>query len=748
MTDHPATGQRAAPESRRATPTPERGPLEQAFHRSLAAGPAALTRQVRYILALSQMTAAAPAATPHQQKPVPVTGARLAALVELADTLDDAQRRNLVKEIQQLHDSHTRLCLLLQMTPHLPVAEQKALMAESWRQAGTIDDPVTRSELLHHLAEALPATDEAAIDSPVTRVLQLARSMQNLEARIRALVALATILPGRSGIDLFNRVLDEIDHIDSDILHANAINTLSGHLPETVEERAIKSALKISSPVERARALTTLARSISPAREERIRSLALNTIADIRNEEERAEALIEFAPFLEPVTGLEGYPELLERALSIAVSLSKRYARAQALVALAPHLTPDLQGEALAAVNSLADEGDRALLLADLAPTLPPDILVASMAVAHTMREQDARVHALTILAHYAPAHARSQTMLDALAAATNLPHHYERVTALMALVDVLPPQLQDQAFTSALETTRLIENENSRARALSLLGQHLPPRLLNRALEAAYEIEDLQQRLNALLGMITRVTDRERLEVQQHLLESARQIPFDYKRARALASIAPHLSPELIQRALEIAEQLDDPYDRVSTYIALAQNLPPEKRPPVIARAKETIGKIDDGYDRSSALAAIAPFLPDSQRSNLSQLIYRVIRSIEDDYDQASAISILAPLLIAGDREDRPALPDQAEVLLAGLKAALEIPQQTLRVRQFSAGLAFWEGLDETGRYELWQAAAWQLSSLPLADVLLCLGAALPVLQAIGGEENLEEIAQILGVR
>jgi hypothetical protein len=747
MTDHSITGQRAAPETRKANSPPERGPLEHAFLRSLAAGPAALTRQMRYILALSQMTAAPPAAAPYQQKPISVTGARLAAVVELADTLNDAQRKNLIKEIRQVQDHHTRLCLLLQMTPYLPLDEQKALLAESWQQARATDDPVARSELLHHLARALPVTSEADLDSPVNRVLHLARSMESLEARIRALVAIATILPGRAGIDLFNRVLDEIDRIDSDILHANAINTLSAHLPERVEERAIKSALKISSPVERARALTTLARSISPMREERIRSLALTTIADIRSEEERAEALIELAPFLEPVTGVE-YPELLERALSVAVSLSKRHSRARALVALAPHLTPDLQGEALAAVNSLADERDRALLLADLAPTLSPDILVASMAVAHTMREQDARVHALTILAHYAPAHARSQMMLDALAAATNLPHHYERVTALMALVDVLPPQLQDQAFTSALETTRLIENENARARALNLLGQHLPPRLLKRALEATYEIEDLQQRLNALLGMISRVTDEERLEVQQQLLESARQIPFDYKRARALASIAPHLPPELIQQALEIAQNLDDPYDRVSTYIALAQNLPPEERPPVIARARETISKIDDGYDRSSALAAIAPFLPDSQRSNLSEVIYRVIYSIEDEYDQASAINILGPLLIGGDREGRPALPDRAEVLLAALHAALQIPQQALRVRQFSAGLALWEGLDEMGHYELWQAAARQLSSLPLADTLLCLGAALPVLQAIGGEENLGEIAQILGVR
>ncbi len=39
-------------------------------------------------------------------------------------------------------------------------------------------------------------------------------------------------------------------------------------------------------------------------------------------------------------------------------------------------------------------------------------------------------------------------------------------------------------------------------------------------------------------------------------------------------------------------------------------------------------------------------------------------------------------------------------------------------------------------------------MSSLPLADVLLCLGTLTPVIQSLGGDESLKEIAKILGVR
>src|SRR5690606_6406475 len=101
--------------------------------------------------------------------------------------------------------------------------------------------------------------------------------------------------------------------------------------------------------------------------------------------------LIAFAPHLEYVTDTEHFPHLLEQALGIAISIKRRHLRARVLVALAPHLTLDLQGEALAAVHSLSSERDRAMLLAQLAPTLPPNMLVASLAVAHSMEEPDAR---------------------------------------------------------------------------------------------------------------------------------------------------------------------------------------------------------------------------------------------------------------------------------------------------------------------------------------------------------------------
>jgi hypothetical protein len=317
----------------------------------------------------------------------------------------------------------------------------------------------------------------------------------------------------------------------------------------------------------------------------------------------------------------------------------------------------------------------------------------------------------------------------------------------LLALVDILPEQLLDQAFTNALETTHHIANENARARALSLLGTYLPDRLLGRALEAAMQINDQQQRFNALIGIIPRVSDDERANILVQMIKDVRQVPIAYKRARAIVALAPHLTQPLIADALGVADSLDDPFDRVSAYIALAQNLAPAKRPQVIAQAWRLIARIEDGYDRSSALSSIVPFLPQTADEDLVKSANEVIQSIEDEYDRASAITILAPLL--AKKQDYPAMPlDYPSVVQKGVLAALEIPQQSLRVRQVAESCALWALLNTKARYSLWCEVARGMASLPLADVLLCLGALAPVLDGLGGKKELGNIARILGMR
>ncbi|MDX1993293.1 MAG: hypothetical protein SF029_12950 [bacterium] len=733
------------------TPTGQlgRAQLEAALRKALDGGVNELTRQVRYSLALSQLIDAPPNSQLPAEKITPVPQARIKTLAALADVLDRKQINAVIKEITQLQDEVARLELLVDLALHIPPDMYQDMVRDILAQARSLRNPAARARILFKLNPLLTLmTDEPVTPSDMLAVVALAQSIGNTESRVRSLVALSSHLPQTMSIRLLSRVLDDVDETNNDTLRSNTISAMAGHLPPEIEERALHSSTSIHSPNERARALTALARTISEPHQARLHTAAVEAISQIINEDDRANALVLLAPHLEYSAEENGFPALLEAALAIAISLTRRHLRARALVALAPHLMLDLQGEALAAVHSLSSERDRAALLAELAPTLPPEMLVASLAVAHTMREHDARVHALTVLAHHVPQNAQNQTILDALAAAANLPHHYERVMALVALLDVLPPLLKEQALTNALESTRLIDNENARSRALSLLGHELPPQLLTRGLELAYQINDPQQRLNAVLGMVPYLSGEPRFDALLHLLDCVEQMPFAYKQARALVSVAPHLPPELMPNALKLADQLDDPFDRSNAYIALVQNLPPKERPPLIAKTWALLKRIDDGYDRASALVAIAPFLPSAAAHELAQSASTVIGAIMDEYDQASAITILAPLLTWNDSSGQTSLPEPSTILREAFFAALDVPHQQTRLDLLEAGLPLWEDLEDEPRYQLWRDFAPRMAALPLADVLLCLGVMVRLLRTMGGEVRLKEIAQILGAR
>jgi hypothetical protein len=374
-------------------------------------------------------------------------------------------------------------------------------------------------------------------------------------------------------------------------------------------------------------------------------------------------------------------------------------------------------------------------------------MLVASLAVAHTMQEQDARVHALSVLAHYVPDHAQARTTLDALAAASNLPNPYERVLALVGLFDILPESLQEQAYTHAVETTRLIDNENTRARALSLLSQHLPPHLLARALDLAYQLRDLQQRLNTLVSFVERLDTSKRHEALVKMLECAREMPFEYRLARAIVTLAPHLTVETLPEALALTETLHDAYDKASVYIAFAQNLPRDQRPQYIIKTWTLLRQIDDGYDRASALVAISPFLPDSAQADVLALAHDLIKSIPDEYDKASAITLLAPLLhITPPTATTPTpLPSRFEVVQAAVVAALDVNQPMFRAQALAECVPLWTILSTSESYNLWQQVAKRLKALPLADVLLCLGTLVQVFRVVATDEQVERITQVL---
>src|SRR3990172_3815157 len=120
MTDRSRASHSSSSEGKKSTGRLNRSQLEHALRRALDSGPALLSHQIRYILALGQLIGARPATTSYPEIPMTVSEARLSALVHLAEELTATQREALCQDVRQLHDDDIRLPLLVALLTKLP----------------------------------------------------------------------------------------------------------------------------------------------------------------------------------------------------------------------------------------------------------------------------------------------------------------------------------------------------------------------------------------------------------------------------------------------------------------------------------------------------------------------------------------------------------------------------------------------------------------------------------------------------
>lgn len=743
MTETAASSQSATAGSA----TSARNQLKRALLEALAEGPSKLIEQIKYILELSQQVKAPAAITP-PAVPLAPTTARVVALTYLAEHLSEEEVIELYNDLQRTEDTETRLLNTLRLALLLPPHYFQTIVHMVWQQWPDLNTPEARARVLLQLTPLLTLVDDEPVAPPILlEVVSLSQAIGNIEARIRALTALVPHLPHSMRVRALHRVIDEIDRLHNDAQRATALCALAQQLSPEVEIRILRSAESLQVSAERARVFTALARALPLPLQSNLRRSALLAISAISDEDERAGALIDFAPHLEYVTDAEHFPELLEQALGIALEIKRRHLRARVLVALAPHLTLDLQGETLAAVHSLNNERERAMMLSQLAPTLPANMLVASLAVAHSMQEEDARLRALTALAHHAPDKARERAMLDALATATQLPRHYERITALLELADVLPPHLQARAYADALDAAERIENDSACARSLSLISASLPPGLHERALTIARQIASPEHRLTALASIARSLPADQQSDMGDELLAVIRELPLEYKRAQAVGETADLLAPAQLQEALKITHDILEPTDRVHALTVLAPHLPADQRRQIVIECWRLIRDIDSGYDAANALSALAHLLPPSAANDLAHMAGMIIGSIMDEYDQASAIVILAPLLAAQHTPTSAGpLPDKYPALEKAILTVLEVTDPAVRASLLAHGAQLWVDIcEEDQAYRLWQNVAQQLAALPAADTLLTLSLLSPVIRHLGGSTSAQQMTQVL---
>lgn len=718
--------------------------LKEAFN----SGSKALVMQIRYVLMLSQILGKKSYATIMPQKPLNTQQARLQTLLNLADSLPDEQLERLYHDIREIRNTKVRLNLLLQLAPKLP--EEFDIVREVWNQRESVGNLVAESRILFQIAPLVPnASQIVETPSILAQVMETVLHLNNMEARIKGLIALRNFLPDELFVTYLHNILNELHEAQDDALCSTSLRTLAEYLPQSLAPEALTLVDRIRSASYRAHALTALACYLPVDAHRHLHEKALETIEIIEDDDERTEALIAFAEYLESAEEEKEYPKLLEKALSIAITIISPQNRARVLVALAPHLTEDLQREALAAVQGLESEWEQAQLLSLLIPTLSSEMLLKCLAITDVMQEQEYQAQALTVLAQFVPQHVRQQTMMDALYAASNLPNLYERVQALVNLRNWLPDILQKEVLHRALMTVEEIDNDSIKGRALNLLAEHLTSTQLEDALAIAGEINKPQIYLNALLGFLPHVSSEQQSNLVEEMLDCVQNIRLPYKRAQALISLAPYLASEQLSKANGIAEGISDAVDQINVYVSLTQKVSLDERVLLLDKSLIRLKRITDGYDRANAMITIMPHLKLDVREQLKTEVYQTIERADDAYAKASVIELLAPLLEGESLQSASKLPDVLVILKKGFESALKVPDQKIRADLLHEGSLLWvQFSDDDACYELWKTLAYSLISLPLADVLLCLEAIRPILQKFAGKDYAKTIAYILGIR
>ncbi|MBN1967339.1 MAG: hypothetical protein JW910_21985 [Anaerolineae bacterium] len=753
----PADADTAAPPAD-ASPQAEKWPhlspqtLDAVWQQAINDGPATIGRQIAYALAASLKHSSPPApAAPGESLTAPtLRAASLLALTAHAGQLSVPQRISLLDEAQTVADPANRTRALLQLAPYLFGEMRRVALRSAYQAALDVPQPSARAHLLADLLPVLRATGEDDLPGGiVAEALDVASQLNNSEARLRGLTTLTPFLPQTPRLAVLLAVLDTIAALSQPDTQASALAAIAPHLVPGVHHRALTVAAHISHPVARARALTVLADALPERLQPRLRAAALETIATVTGDEERARALAAFAPHLEAMAeGEEAFPILLERALTLAVDMRRRGAMALALVGLQARLPRELKGEALAAVNAIEDDHARAQLLAELAPSLPSDLAVAALAVAHDISERDARFLALKALGKSLRDKAAERTWLDAFAVALALEHQLERVLALAELAPNLPPELAYRALTNALTAARSIGKERARVRALATLAPLLADhqQLLADALADAYTITNAEELVSALIALVPYLpAGAPRDKAVGESLEKAREISVEYRRARVLVSLAPDLYGEFRREAVDIALAIEDSYDRASTLIALLPGLEGDMRLAVMNEAWDTAQRILEQYDRATALAHLWPHATSALKPDILRGVLDAVRDIADEYDRASGLSVFAPLLEA---HDLPlSLPSDSQVVREGLLAAVALDDTAARARALQQYIPEWLAVQSGAvAYALWCEVHQLLSRRPVTHLLSDLAVLAPVVQKLGGpgaaRESLKAIA------
>lgn len=428
---------------------------------------------------------------------------------------------------------------------------------------------------------------------------------------------------------------------------AEALSRLAATPRFDLNDEAFASAIKISDPQVRARAVVAVGKRVGP--ELKPRAIAIAT-EDLKSASVKALALAELASSLE--TGSQ--VDVERQALATALAIKDRRSRMDTLIELVSRLHGDERStairKALEAARKLPErdlsESPICDAFARLAKNLPDALKKKALGVAMKIEDPEACARTLACLAPHLEEIAQLHAMGKALSIANNLK---DSVAKARCIADLLPcPCLEGeqktQVVSQAWKAAQSIDDVEWRPMMLARLASHLPPALYNDAIDAAKK-EGGWGQATILIALAHKLLGQQ----LQRAVDSAWDIEDESQRAGALARLSPNLPEsrkrEAMERALDAAHAVGHGR-QTQAFVAIAPYLSSD----VAIKARKLTGA-EGSMPAIEALIGLATHLPDGLRADAARDALSAVRAIHDNVESVRVLIDIAPYLSPTDQ-------------------------------------------------------------------------------------------------
>ncbi len=428
-----------------------------------------------------------------------------------------------------------------------------------------------------------------------------------------------------------------------------------------------------------------------------------------------------------------------ERALSVAEKMpsidqvSKLFTLLLGTDILAGAIRTSTVNKALDAALAIRDEGARADALTAVAVHLSGEekktALRKALNAALAIGNKKLRAKALTTVATQLHGEEKEKVLRKALEADLTIGNEWSLTEALVAVAVHLSGEEKETELRKALNTAIAIEDEWFRAEALATVTRQLngqeSAQSLRQALDAAIAIGNERLRAKALVAVAGQMSSEEKTPALRKALDAALVIEDEWFRAEALATVAVHLSGKenapALRKALDASLGIGNKRSRAEALTAVAGQLNGEERETALRMALDDALAIENEWARTSVLAAVAEQLNEPEKATALRKALDAALVIRDEKSRAPALAAVAKQLSG---------KEMATVLCQAIDTALAIRDQGSRVKALAAMAGQLNGeenapalrqaleaaldiRDEGSRALAWAAIAGQLSSV-----------------------------------